>query len=431
MVNISNIIKYFILLDIIINNFIQAQNYKEYPIKAEKKENSLDHLNIVYSDQYCKKIIPSLFSPILVLSQTYTGGVRKKENINYKIPIFTYNFSGALYYLEDSTFLNNFNAYFIKFNSDEKCYFGLSMSYPKDTTGLEQNEVLLSILEENKQINKKIFSFDKFFLNDNSIDTKLYIGDIHNHFSSNDGIIGTCKINEEDIFWGCSFNEMIINNITIPLKRIKDNKLYKIYLTTENYDLTLPRELVNEDYFINKILDNKCEYDLTYKYFKCVNFFDKKNYIPLKLISEDLNMTLELDKFNKYYSNKNENEEIIRINFDSLNNHIIFPLILFKQFHVQFDAEKKEINFYTTDTSLLQVREEKKETPKNEEDSSSGSGFPVFLVILIILLIIGIGIGIFYFFRLRKNKIEKDINRFTKFEDEEEDFKNMNENKVY
>ena len=434
MKNISNFIQYYILLDIIINNLIQQQNCYEFKIQAKKGDLTLDHLNIIdYSNEKCNVLIPSLFYPILIHSNEYEGGkLIVDESINLNIPMLEEElYQTAKYYWNTDKFLNYFEFYFAKYNKDNICYFGLSMNYPNNTSGLEENQVLLSWLKDKGQIPNKIFSFDKFNLNENSLDTTFYFGEVHNKFTSNEGIIGTCKINEEDIFWGCSFNEMIINDIAIPLKRAKDNKLYKIYLTTENYDLTLPRELINEKDLTENVFKNNCKYDVIDKDFKCHDIFKDKDYIPLKLMSEDINITLELDKFNKYFSNNNNNnnEEIIKINFKNDNNYIIFPLILFKQFHVQFDAEKKVINFYTTDSSILQVKEKKKEIPKNDEEDSSSS-LTVFLVILIILLVIGIGLGVFYFLRLRKNKVEKDINRFTKFEDEE-DFKNMNENKVY
>ena len=328
-------------------------------------------------------------------------------------------------FINDENFLNGFQVYFMKY-IEKICYFGLSMNYLNETTGLKENEVLLSTLKENNKITQKVFSFDKISLNLNTINTKLYFGEIHKDFTSNDGIIGTCKSNEEDNFWGCSFNFMIFNNKTLSLRR-NDNKLYKIYITTEEYHIIFPRSLIKDE-DIEQLFDQKCKYLIGDKRVECDNFFNKKDFIPLKLISDDLNITLELDKFNRYFSSNNNNKEIMNITLIGNINYIIFPLIMFKQFHVQFDAEKNVINFYTKDSSILQVKEEKKETPNNEEDSSSG--FTAFLVILIILLILGIGFGIFYFLRLRKNKVEKDINRFTKFEDEE-DFKNMNENKVY
>jgi len=424
MVNISSFIKYYIIFYIIINNFIQQQNCYEYKIQAKKKDSILEPLNIENTENECEKLIPSLFNPILILPQAYSRG-QSKNDIEIDIPFLDDKIKGIKYYL-NSNFLN-FNLYMTKYYESNTCSFGLSLGYLNTTSGLNENEVLLSHLKENYKI-QKVFSFDKFSLNENTINTMFYLGEIHSHFTLNDGIIGTCKLNEEDIFWGFSFNEMIINNKTLHLTREKDNKLYKIYLTTEDYSIIFPRDLINET-GINNLFDNKCELNMLSKHMECTNVFNGKEYIPLQLNSEDINITLELDKFNRYYSssnNDNEEKEIIKIYFNN-KNYIIFPLILFKQFHIQFDGEKKVINFYTTDSSILKVKEEKKETPINEDGSSA---LTVFLVILIILIIIGIGFGILYFLKLRRNKIEKDINRFTKFEDEE-DFKNMNENKVY
>ena len=424
MVNITNFIKYYILLYIIINIFIQQQNCYEYNIEADKKESTLDYLKINNFEE-CDKLIPSLFYPILILHREYGGGQSIREDISIKTPILEDDISGTLYYINNKNILDGFQVYFIKY-IEGICYFGLSMNYQNETSGLNENEVLLSTLKENNKITQKVFSFDKISLNGNKINTKLYFGEVHKDFTSNDGFIGTCKSNEEDNFWGCSFNQMIINNKTLSLRR-SDNKFYKIYLMTEEYYIKFPRALIGDE-DIKQLFDQKCEYKPAEKKVECNNFLNEKDYIPLKLISDNLNITLELDKFNRYFSSNNNDKEIINITLSSEINYIIFPLIMFKQFHVQFDAEKNVINFYTKDSSILQVKEEKKETPNNEEGSSSG--FNAFLIILIILLILGIGFGIFYFLRLRKNKVEKDINRFTKFEDEE-DFKNMNENKVY
>ena len=219
---------------------------------------------------------------------------------------------------------------------------------------------------------------------------------------------------------------MILNNKIINLERTKDNKLYKIYLTTENYDITFPRELINET-TIGELFDNKCEYNRLNRYFVCNNFFNGNEYIPLKLISNDMNITLELDNFHRYYSNNDNNKEIIKINFVGDNDYIIFPLIMFKKFHVQFDAEKKVINFYTTDNSIISIKEEKK--PTNNEDSSSSTSsyiLTIILVILIILFILGIGFGIFILIRKRKSNFEKDINNIDKIKVEDE-YKKMDD----
>ena len=427
MKNISNLIKLYIIIYYIIFNIIQQKKCYcyEYKIQAYKNEYSLEPLNIINNSSYCDKLIPSLFNPILITSYDYAGGKRISiETVSINIPFYTDKFIGNIYYAVNY-FLNIFQIYFIKSYLEKKCLFGLSMSYPNDTYGLNESEVTLSLLKEKKQINQKVFSFDKFNFTKNTIETIFYLGEVHEHFTSNKGIIGTIKLNEEDIFWGFSFKEMILNNKIINLERTKDNKLYKIYLTTENYDITFPRELINET-TIGELFDNKCEYNRINKYFVCNNFFNGNEYIPLKLISNDMNITLELDNFHRYYSNNDNTEEIIKI-IPSDNNYIIFPLIMFKQFHVQFDAEKKVINFYTTDSSIISIKEEKK--PTNNEDSSSSTSsyiLTIILVILIILFILGIGFGIFILIRKRKSNFEKDINNIDKIKVEDE-YKKMDD----
>ena len=116
--------------------------------------------------------------------------------------------------------------------------FGLSLGIG-NFSNLYENETLLYRIKNNNEIDKKIFSFDKWTLNRNSISTKLYFGDIHDNFNSKDGIIGICNINNEELLWGCSFKEMIINNKIVSLKN-EDGKYYKISFVTENYNIIFP-----------------------------------------------------------------------------------------------------------------------------------------------------------------------------------------------
>ena len=52
-------------------------------------------------------------------------------------------------------------------------------------------------------------------------------------------------------------------------------------------------------------------------------------------------------------------------------------------------------------------------------------------MILIIILVLALAFGLFYFIKKKyKSNVEKDINQFNKFEDEE-DAKPMNDKKVY
>jgi hypothetical protein len=111
-------------------------------------------------------------------------------------------------------------------------------------------------------------------------------------------------------------------------------------------------------------------------------------------------------------------------------------LSMLKNFHVQFNLENNTINFYTNDTSLLEVPKKEEPTPgpqpdpsqEPEEEPSDGpsTGLIVFLVILGILLVGGLGYVGFLFWKKKQNPdIEKRFNKYAKFEDED-----INENKV-
>ena len=96
------------------------------------------------------------------------------------------------------------------------------------------------------------------------------------------------------------------------------------------------------------------------------------------------------------------------------------PLSVFKKFHLQFDAEKRLINFYANDSDILQVKEK-------EKNGSSSSG--IIITILIILIVLVLCLGGYWFYKKKRNT-EKNINNFSKFEDEE-DYQKIKEKKVF
>ena len=59
--------------------------------------------------------------------------------------------------------------------------------------------------------------------------------------------------------------------------------------------------------------DNTCNYIMSKKYFTCNNFFKGANYIELKLMNENMNITLELDNYYRYSLIKDEYRERINI----------------------------------------------------------------------------------------------------------------------
>ena len=53
-----------------------------------------------------------------------------------------------------------------------------------------------------------------------------------------------------------------------------------------------------------------------------------------------MNIKLEVDKINKFYTYYPSSDGVINILFHDFE-YIIFPFVMFKNFHVQFDVEKK------------------------------------------------------------------------------------------
>ena len=418
---------YFYIFYFIIN--ISFSFSQDFQFDLIQQKNNLNPLYIEYND-VCQKWTPSLLSPISLIFKTSNTNYMKKKDISikFKNPFFSpYEFEGELYDYLSNKFLGHFNT-LVAIDKRERvsfCQMGLSVGFQESVDTINEDEYTLNYLIKEKKIEAKIFSFDKWdVLSDQQfIKSFFYLGKIHKNFNSKEGIVGTCQNNKEDAFWGCSFKEMIFINSHLPLK--KGDKLYKIYFASELIDIIFPIEFsesfknsANQMCLINKKNQRlECEKSL----------FNKEGYIPLKLINDKMNITVEIDYLNRYNTSIEDADEKIMTNikFDSLNDNITFPMIMFKNFHVQFDAESDTISFYTNNKTILEV--EKIEEPKNENSSLA---LTVFLIILIIILIIAILFGIFYFIRKRRGNIEKNINRFTKFEDEE-DFKNMNENKVY
>ena len=53
-----------------------------------------------------------------------------------------------------------------------------------------------------------------------------------------------------------------------------------------------------------------------------------------------MNITLEVDKINRFYANYPSSGRTTNIFFSEFE-YIIFPLVMFKNFHVQFDVENQ------------------------------------------------------------------------------------------
>lgn len=421
---------YFILLCFLVIINTSKQNINPLVVKVELDNSELKPLYIEDNTKnICTKWLPSLLSPILL----YFGEEFKetKESI-FDIeefwepaissvkgyPISIYNFD----------LLNQYDCYLgvDRFHQlNEPCYLGLSSR--KGFNDLDEKYIMLNILKQNKTISKKVFSFDAWNLNyTNLIQTFLYFGEEHEHFKLKDkeGIVGKCKVNKEYDYWGCSFTEMFFNNKTLDLRN-STGDLYKIYFSSENYNIIFPLSFADK---FNESVKNKCYYPSDHLenkiYLECKDLFEKDDVVNLKLISDDINITIEIDNMKRFDKRNDDiNKNKTRIKFED-SDYFLLPLITLKKFHVQFDAENDLIYFYTTDKTLLEVK------PKKESENRSSNGLKAFLIILIIILVLALGYGVFLFIKRRRGAVQKDINKYNKF-DEDENFQNMNEKRVF
>ena len=430
-----NYIHYFIIC-FLLNILFTEEAYNKYIISI-KIEDTLGKLYINSSSinqienestSLCEQWVPSLLLPILLVdSQRETSQLEETGKeicmvFNEAISI-TENFKVIFYFYElfgkYRLFLSKET--FTKFVYD--CYFGLSSGLG-NYSSLYDNETNLNYLEENRQIEHKIFSFNKWILKDNSFDIEFYFGDEHENFISNNGIIGKCNANKSENFWSTSFKEMSFNNTSTKLIDPKDNQFYKIYFSSEDHRIIFPLSFKKQ---FNEITKNNC--DEKSKEMFCKNLFNKDKYFPLKLIDENMSITIEIDNIIRF-TKETDDKYQTNIIFEDVD-YFILPLIVFKQFHVQFNAEKNIISFYTTDKSILELKEKEDESKSEEQepDSDSNAG-TVVLIIFIVLIILAIGFGIFWFLRKRKNSSEKNINKYNKFE-EDDNFQDMNEKRVF
>ena len=425
----------------IINILFSKQIYKTFKLKISLIDNQLGTLYILNNtviDMFsitedkknineCKWI-PSLNNPLFLVPHTIVlDNPELKDNIKIikSILFKEANFGIVLYNYPILNYNNAFLARPRATNIGQNCYFGLSNGL-SEYEYLIEDDITLNKLKNNSEITNKIFSFSKWPLNSKEeIITNLYFGDIHENFNSTEGIIGTCDSDKEDPFWGCNFSYISFNNNSIDLKKDDDDDdYYKIFFSSEIYDILIP-ETFRKNF--NIVTDNAC-LENDFGEISCnQSFFNNKQYAEIELIYEDkMNITIEIDNVNRFLNENEENENLTRIKFGNYE-HFFLPLIMFKNFHIQFDAENYKINFYTTDNRILQVKKDKKREENKKGSSNAGM---VFLVIFIILLALALGFGIFWIIRRRRNSVEKNINKYNKFEDEE-NYQDMNAKRIF
>jgi len=423
---------YYFLFMVLLNIMFTKENYQEFTLTIPTGLDTLSELyfsdTITKEDiKKCDGWVPSLFNPILLVPTNIIISEKEEDilgifriispviNINEEIDISLFRYK----------LFTGYDLFFAKvlFNDDiiHKCYFGLCPGIVD--YNINENDINLNMMKKDLKIEQKIFSFDKWNITDNSINTFLYLGDRHENFNSKTENIGSCTAYKNDSYWGCSFKKMNFNNNIIELN--KDNneeKYYSIYFSSENHFIIFPESFKNK---FNLKTNSICEEDKDSKLLYCNNLFDSKNYIPIKLINDNMNITLEVDNLNRFCIKKDDQLHKTRIKFEKVD-YFIFPLIMFKNFHVQFDLENNIISFYTTEPGILELpKKEKEDNSQDQENHSSNIG-TILLIIFIILLILALGFGVFWFIKKRRDSSEKNINKYNKFE-EDENFQNMNE----
>lgn len=435
--NYLNHINFFFIIFLVQNFYFSNQEYNPIIINVQFSEDELNSLNIQTDNEtnLCEEWIPSLLSPILLVpSNTHTQKLRQLELEPFSVTPWYITSEEFQVILFNFTFLEKYHLLLAKekfSNNLQKCYFGLNSLFGDFKNNLNDSQDILSLLKNNSTIKQKIFSFKKWVINQNSIDTVLFFGDSHENFKSEnkDAIIGSCEITKER-YWGCSFKGMEYNNNYTELKNEKDNEtLNKIYFSSEDFTIIFPGSFKKN---FDDITNHLCEDNYTdseepgKSTVYCKNLFDNMDYFPIKLINDEINITVEIDNIIRFSKIENKYKNKSRIKYYDNIDYFVFPLIMFKQFHIEFDAENNLTKFFTTNSSILQLNKKK----EKEEDKGSSKGLTVFLIILIILIIIALGYGLFWLIRKRKNSVEKNINKYNKFEDED-NFKDMNEQRVF
>ena len=415
----------------IINLLFTKQEMIDYKMEISIGQQFLDYFHIDSND-ICNQWIPSLISPLLLvfpkidIEDKYierikiTNPFEIPEDISLEIQMYPYKFLAKKY----DVFLGKLRA------SEDSgfCYFGL-LPKPGINKNLNESYILLNYLRKSNQINNTIFSFDKWFISSNSITTNFYFGESHSHFIPNDdGIIGYCYSNKLGLYWGCSFDHMEYNGISTNLT--KDDINFTIYFSSENYTIIFPKKF-RENF--DDITGRKCTFDENAHkgeiglYLSCDDLLNDNNYFLISLINDDMNITIQIDG-NKRFNKGEDIDGRTRIIYQDID-YFIFPLIMFKEFHVEFNDEENLIKFYTNDSSILNVTN-KDNDKKEDKKKGNSKGFIVLIVIIAIVAVLALLYLVFWLLKKRKGSVSSNINKYNKFEDEE-DFKDMNEKRVF
>ena len=378
--------------------FINSK-YKEIELKLSKDEIDSDLPLYIETIDSCSKWIPSLFSSLLIFNyeidtiDTILTPLDIKIQNFYSIKEYKIPLNAHVWITNISIFMNIYVAQ-SRVLWPKYCLFGLDYSEVLVLYGKQKLNSIKNLIPQ--QIDKFIFSFGKWDLSKKDyIYSKLYIGDSHEIFLGN---VGTCNIQNETNYYGCIFNDFIFLNETYSLINENNNRPYIIYFSSEFNKIYFPNN------FKNKIKNCHLEKNFVHE-FICEEL-KNKDYIPLKLRNDNMNITLEVDKINRFYDYSTESNYVTNILFHD-EDYIIFPLTMFKNFHIQFDVEKKIISFFTNDTNILELKK------KSNSDYIS----TILIIFFVILGTLLIGIGVFLY-KKKHSSSHKKFNKYSRFEEE-------------
>ena len=401
---------------------VSNKNYTELDLKLKLSLEDNDLPLYFETFDACGYWVPSLFSPISLINDKIDVGNYTYKLVSVKIqnPASIKHKNRELEMLVYTGNISNYEKVYLAKSTETwptNCQFALGYSdiFPNDI-GKNYNSIK-NLISENK-IEKFIFSFGIWKETDNEINSKLYIGESHENFLEKN--VGTCN-NTNGSYWGCNFDEFTFMNETIPLINNASNNSYNIYFSSEFTKIYFPESFKEK-------FEKVCTLKKTLVELLICNTDTKEKYLPMKLRNDNMNITIEVDYIKRYYDYSEEGN-VTNIFFHK-EDYIIFPLSMFKNFHVQFDLDKNLISFFSNDTTLLEVKKEiiipnNTDNPPKSDDTEPPKGISSgVIIIIIIVVVIVVGLALFFLIKYTKccnrsgyNKLAEDINKDDKLND--------------
>lgn len=231
----------------------------------------------------------------------------------------------------------------------------------------QYNVGTLNLLYTNGQIKNKIFSFGPMKKNtDGSFNGTVYLGGTHTDFMTlKEGKTFSCK-NNNDFYWGLDVQKIIFPNEN---KSINLNE--KIILNNNVVSGIFPSKYLSM--FLESFpKENGCKVYDENKYIACNSWStDNINLIlPFEVEEEGEKITYDLsvtiDDLSDLYGEERRHF-IFRpnIKFSDEVSEIYFPMMWFRDYHILFDMEKKEITFHSFDQEKIKIEGEKNEDKGN------------------------------------------------------------------